>query len=200
MTAIPEALNCVQAFDLDTALQLTTDDVWPQQNVMGSFGGGGLRRTSDAAGCRAVLPPSPTCDVGYPWLDVPPDVLDGSFLASGADRVLTGVVGGEHAEGDAAAAPSLMYTVHEYHDPNSAGGMLFWLTGAAKACGAAVPATVGGRAGWAGAATAYYARPTPFVLVADADTIVALTFEGTGWSAKERDRVARIALPRLLTP
>lgn len=202
MTAIPEELNCVQGFDLDGDQQLTVDDVWPQRDVdESSFGGGGLRRASDAAGCQAVLPARPTCEVGYPWLDVQPETLDSGFLASEADRVVTGMValGPADAGGGPSAGPSLTYTVHQYPDPNSAARMLSWLTGAAKDCAAAVPATVGGRPGWAGAAKAYDQGPAPFVLVAEADSIVALTFDGKGWSATERDRVSRIALPRLLT-
>jgi hypothetical protein len=199
MTMVPEAKVCVSLSD-SAVPPLTVDQLWPAATDSG-YGASQIRRGPDADRCAISLPAQPSCETAFPWAAL----STGDFLvAAGADREVDGLLDTTLPAGEAGAQgkpASLLYFVLRYDTGGSSSSSVTadWLSDAMTRCAGARPETLGGSHTLVGTGSSQRgaAGPATNVLVTKPDSIVWLSFDGDGWTAAERDRVARIALSRL---
>lgn len=166
--------------------------LWPGSP---GFERGVVTITADPAhpDCSALVAPV-TCDQGFPWVTgASPDAL---FVASGAVRLVRGqasVILPAEA-GDVVEFHQLGYEVYDFT------GQLLgtsWLVNGIRSC-AHQDVLAGTSVGAFESPAADKVGTKVLNGVVMTDTrVIRLTFDGAPWSAKERDRVAALAIPRL---
>ncbi|RKT77604.1 hypothetical protein DFJ68_1028 [Terracoccus luteus] len=203
-TPVAEAVTCVLERPSDPLV--TVGELWPGV-LRGGAGTRGLVRF-DGPGCSDPAPVADSCTGALPWRPLSGRVL---VLRSRAQRWLEGRVVADlpaGAVGAQADDTSLDYSALLYGSASaSASGTvapetLRALEAAAVSCLGAREGRVGGRPALVGSVLSVREPGTRAVvaLVRSPRAVVTLRFDGGGWDAAERNRVAAAVLPRLLTP
>ncbi|MCU1536954.1 MAG: hypothetical protein JWP82_1305 [Humibacillus sp.] len=202
MTTIGQDESCTTRTDLGSRAPLRPADLWARGGESGYEATRVAPRPGgfDPAVCTATLPPTPDCELTFPWADIGDDDL---ALATGARSVLSGRAYARLAESSDAVGgtASLLYTVLDFgSSPDLVPAAYGWYASAVRRCGSGRPGEIGGVFGLLGAGhrpTLLPTVPGRFLVTQDTSHVVVLVFEGGAWSDSSRAAAARRALPLL---